>query len=220
MTKRSPENNRRKLIEDQRKKARASERRKTIATIVICTVVGGLLIGASVYFGVKGGGGSSLAMREVGLAEEAAACNPVKDEEVKGEANHVPTQVNYSPVPPTSGEHAPTTLPVGRKKFYSREDNPAPENAVHNLEHAYVVVWYDSKATEEQLDRLRDAADAAEAKFLVVPWTRGDFTGDKHIVLTAWGFRQECSDVSGAVIQTFIDKHGGFAGKAPEKSAL
>lgn len=226
MAKRTPETNRRKLIEEQRKKARAQERRKTIATIVICTVVGALLIGASVYFGTKGGGGgSNLAMREVGLASEAAGCLPVKEEEIPSEANdegvkHTSEQVQYNPAPPTAGRHNPTWLPVGRKKFYSRDDNPMPEMAVHNLEHAYVVVWYDSKATDEQLDRLRDAADAAESKFLVVPWTRGDFPDDKHVVLTAWGFRQQCSDVSGAVIEDFINKHGGRNGKAPEKNAL
>jgi hypothetical protein len=222
VAKRTPENNRRRLIQEQRKKARAQERRKTVATIVICSLVGALLIGASVYFGTKGdgGGGSDLAMREVGLAVEAAACAEDKKEEPKGEASHVPGQVQYNPFPPTSGPHNGSTLPVGRKKFYSREDNPAPEQAVHNLEHAYVVVWYDSRATEEQVQRLRDAADAAESKFLVVPWTRGDFTGEKHIVLTAWGVRKECSDVSGAVIQKFIDDHGGFAGIAPEKNAI
>ncbi|HEV2888799.1 MAG TPA: DUF3105 domain-containing protein [Frankiaceae bacterium] len=222
MAKRTPENDRRRLIEEQRKKARAQERRKTVATIVICTVLGALLIGASVYFGTKGGGkgDSNLAMRDVGLASEAAACSPVKEEEVTGESTHVSEPVQYNPAPPTSGSHNPTWLPVGRKRFYSRDDNPMPEMAVHNLEHAYVVVWYDSRATDEQLDRLRDAADAAKAKFLVVPWTRGDFTGEKHIVLTAWGFRQECSDVSGAVIDDFIKAHGGQAGKAPEKNAL
>ncbi len=226
MAKRTPENNRRQLIEEQRRKARAQERRKTILTITLCSVVGALLIGASVYFGTKGGGaGSNLAMREVGLAQEAAGCLPVKEDEIPGEANdeglkHTSEQVQYNPAPPSSGRHNPTWLPAGRKKFYSREDNPMPEMAVHNLEHAYVVVWYDSKVTEEQIQRLRDAADAAEAKFLVIPWTRGDFAGDKHIVLTAWGFRQECSDVSGAVIDAFMKAHGGRNGKAPEKNAI
>ena len=95
-----------------------------------------------------------------------------------------------------------------------------PEKAVHNLEHAYVVVWYDKTVGEDQIQRLKDAADAAEGKFLVVPWDRADFPDDKHIVLTAWGFRQQCSDVSGAVMQKFKDEHGGNAGKAPEKAAI
>lgn len=228
MAKRTPENNRRRLIEEQRKKARAAERRKTIATIVICSVVGIALIGGSVYFSMNGGGKrSNTAMRDVGLAADAAACLPVKEEEIPGEASddnkHTPgagDKVDYKTSPPTSGRHNPTWLPAGNKKFYSREERPMIEKAVHNLEHAYVVVWYDSKVTEEQLQRLRDAADAARNKFLVIPWDRGDFPEDKHIVLTAWGYRQQCSDVSGQVIQDFIDEHGGFNGKAPEKTAI
>ncbi|HEX8002537.1 MAG TPA: DUF3105 domain-containing protein [Mycobacteriales bacterium] len=225
MAKRTPENNRRRIIEEQRRRERAKERRKTIATIVLCSLLGVALIGGAVYVSQQKDGGSNLAMRDVGLAEDAAACLPVKEEEIPKEANdegikHTNERVEYTPAPPTSGRHAPTTLPVGAKKFYSRDDNPAPERAVHNLEHAYVVVWYDAKATDEQLDRLKDAADAAESKFLVIPWTRGEFPDGKHVVLTAWGFRQQCTDVSGAVIQKFIDEHGGFAGKAPEKSAI
>jgi hypothetical protein len=225
VAKRTPENNRRRVIEEQRRKARAAERRKTIATIVICTLVGGLLIGGSVYFSVKNKGkASDTALRDVGLAADAAGCLAVKEEEIPDDASdenkHTDATVEYPAAPPTSGRHNPTTLPVGAKKFYSREENPRPESAVHNLEHAYVVVWYDSKATDDQVQRLRDAGDAAQGKFLFVPWTRGNFPDDKHIVLTAWGFRQQCSDVSGEVIQKFYDDHGGNAGKAPEKGAI
>ena len=225
MAKRTPENNRRRLIEEQRKKARAAERRKTLATIVICSIVGIALIGGSVYFSIQGKDkASDTAMRDVGLSEEAAGCLPVKEEEIPDEASdenkHTEARVEYKDSPPTSGRHNTSTLPVGAKKFYSREDNPAPERAVHNLEHAYVVVWYDKTTGDEQIQRLREAADAAGAKFLVLPWDRSNFPDNKPIVLTAWGFRQQCSDVSGEVIQKFIDNHGGFAGKAPEKTAI
>lgn len=224
MAKRTPENNRRRLIEEQRKKARAAERRKTIATIVICSVVGAALIGGSVYFSVKNGGGASnTALREIGVTEDLAGCLPVKDEEIPSEASdenkHFDGRVEYKQSPPTSGRHHGTWLPAG-KKFYSRTENPAPERAVHNLEHAYVVVWYDKTVSDEQIQRLQEAGDAASGKFLFVPWDRADFPDDKHIVLTAWGARQQCSDVSGTVIQKFFDDHGGFNGKAPEKNAI
>jgi len=225
VAKRTPENNRRRLIEEQRKKARAAERRKTIATIVICTVVGIALIGGSVYFSVKSKDkASDTALRDVGLSQDLAGCLAVKEEEIPKEASdenkHTPDRVEYKTSPPTSGRHNGSPLPAGAKKFYSRQEAPGPERAVHNLEHAYVVVWYDKTVGEEQVQRLKDAADAAAAKFLVVPWDRADFPDDKHIVLTAWGFRQQCSDVSGEVLQKFVDDHGGFNGKAPEKTAI
>jgi hypothetical protein len=228
VAKRSPENNRRRLIEEQRKKARAQERRKTILTIVLCTLLGAALIGGSVYFSVKNKNKPSpTALRSVGVASEAAACSAPKDEPIPdaatGATKHTARDgdhVDYDKAPPTSGRHNPTPLPVGAKKFYSRDENPPPERAVHNLEHAYTVVWYDKKATDAQIEALKKAADAAEGKFIVVPWDRGDFPDDKHVVLTAWGERQECGDVSGAVMQDFVDKFGGVNGKAPEKNAI
>jgi hypothetical protein len=228
VAKRSPENNRRKLIEEQRRKARAAERRKTVLTIVVCTLLGAALIGGSVYFSIKSKNKpKATALRAVGVAAKQASCQDPKSEEIPSEATggtkHTKKDgdhVDYPASPPTSGRHNPTPLPVGAKKFYSRQENPPPERAVHNLEHAYTVVWYDKKVTDAQIDALKKAADAAEGKFLVVPWDRNDFPDDKHIVLTAWGERQECGDVSGAVIESFMQKYGGTNGKAPEKNAI
>jgi hypothetical protein len=228
VAKRTPENSRRRIIEEQRKKARAKERRKTVLTIVLSTIVGLALIGASVYFGVKGKDkGSTKPLKDIGLAADAAGCLAPKEEEIPtdatGGAKHTARDgdhVDYPAAPPTSGRHNPTPLPVGQKKFYTREESPPPERAVHNLEHAYEVVWYDKTVTGDALKRLQDAADAAVGKFLVVPWDeRAPFPDDKHIVLTAWGERQQCSDVSGAVMQDFYDKYAGNSGKAPEKAA-
>jgi hypothetical protein len=228
VAKRSPENNRRRIIEEQRRKARAKERRTTILTIVVCTLLGAALIGGSVYFSVQNKNKpKATALRSVGVASEAAACLDPKSEAIPdaatGATKHTARDgdhVDYDKSPPTSGRHNPTPLPVGAKKFYSRTENPPPERAVHNLEHGYVVVWYDKKATDPQIDALKKAADGAEGKFLIVPWDRTDFSDDKHIVLTAWGERQQCGDVSGAVMQDFMDKFGGVNGKAPEKNVI
>jgi hypothetical protein len=225
VAKRTPENNRRKLIEEQRKKARAKERRTTVLTIVLSTVVGLALIGSAVYFGRKDKK-PDVALASVGVSAEAAGCSAPKEEPLgegavgEDAVKHTSETVDYPLHPPTSGRHNPSPLPVGAKKFYSREDNPPPERAVHNLEHAYVVVWYDNKASDAQLTQLEDAANAADGKFLVVPWTRADFPDDKHVVLTAWTEKQECSGVSGAVFQEFMDTFGGTKGKAPEKGAF
>ncbi|MDQ1712340.1 MAG: hypothetical protein QOE45_1790 [Frankiaceae bacterium] len=228
MAKRNAESDRRRLIEEQRRKARASERRKTILTIGISAVVGLALIGGSIYFSVKSKNKAKpAALTSIGVPAEQAGCLPAKSETIPtdatGGAKHTARDgdhVDYAQSPPTSGRHNPTPLQVGVKKFYSREDNPPPERAVHNLEHAYVVVWYDKTVTGEQLTLLQEAGDSAEGKFLIVPWTRTDFPDDKHIVITAWGERQQCSDVSGAAFEDFMKKYGGQAGRAPEKNAI
>jgi hypothetical protein len=228
VAKRTPETDRRRIIEEQRKKARASERRKTILTIAISAVIGIALIGGSIYFSVKSKNKSKpAALSTVGVAADAAGCLPAKSETIPtdatGGAKHTARDgdhVDYPQSPPTSGRHNPTPLQVGVKKFYSRTDNPPPERAVHNLEHAYTVVWYDKTVTGTQLDLLKQAGDSAVGKFLIVPWDRADFPDNKHIVITAWGERQQCSDVSGAAFEDFMKKYGGQAGKAPEKNAF
>lgn len=227
MAKRTPETNRRKIIEEQRRKARAAERRKTVLTIVISTLVGAALIGGSVYFSVKSKHKTpKTALRNVGGSVTDAGCLDPKAEDVDPKAladatKHTTATVDYGKnIPPTSGQHNPTPLPVGAKKFYSREDNPPPERAVHNLEHGYVVVWYDKTVSDADVKLLQTAADSAVGKFVVVPWEREDFPGDKHIVLTAWSERQQCGGVSGAAMETFMNNYGGVHGKAPEKNLL
>ena len=229
MAKRSPETNRRKLIEEQRRKARAKERRTTVLTIVLSTLLGAALIGGSVYFSVQAKHKpKATALRAVGVSSKDAGCLDPKSEPIPdaatGATKHTARdgdKVDYGTnVPPTSGRHNPTPLPAGQKKFYSRQDNPPPERAVHDLEHAYVVVWYDKTVTDADIALLQKAADGAEGKFLVVPWDRGDFPDGKHIVITAWGERQQCSGVSGDAMQAFMDKYGGQNGKAPEKGAI
>lgn len=222
MAKRPPENNRRALIDQQRKKARAKERRATVLTIVITSIIGIAMLVAVIMFGRDGKGINGPDLEAVGVTAEAAACGESKEEAIAEKNEHTPQNgdpVNYTVAPPTSGNHSPTPLPFG-KRFYSRDENPPPERAVHNLEHGYIVVWYDSKVTDAQVSVLEEAASGAEGKFLVVPWTRGDFPGDKHIVLTSWGQKQECGDVSGAVMKKFQDNHGGNKSKAPEKNAV
>lgn len=227
MAKKSADNNRRRIIDEQRRKARAAERRKTVLTIVISTLLGAALIGGSVYFSVKSKHkGPKTALRNVGVSLADAGCTAAKSEPVPKEATndavkHTTEQVNYpDPIPPTSGRHNPNPLPVGAKKFYSRQENPPPERAVHNLEHGYVVVWYDKQVSDADVKLLQKAADSAEGKLLVVPWQRADFPNDKHVVMTAWSERQTCSGVSGDAMQKFMDNYGGIHGVAPEKGVL
>lgn len=228
MAKRTPENNRRKIIEDQRRKAKAAERRKTVLTIVLSTLLGAALIGGSVYFSVQSKKKKDVPLNTVGVAKEAAGCldpkeEPIPDAKTPDAAKHTARDgdhVDYEQSPPTSGRHNPTPLPGFGQKFYSRDANPAPERAVHNLEHGYEVIWYDKTVPQDQVDLLKQVGDAAKDKILVVPWDRQDFPEDKHIVLTAWGERQQCSGVSGALIQEFYDKYAGPKGRAPEKGSM
>lgn len=225
MAKRTPETNRRKLIEEQRKKVRAKERRNTILTIVISSIVGVALIGSAVYFGSKSREKKDQALNVIGVPAASAGCTEPKEEEIPAEAKddavkHTNDRVEYPISPPSSGRHNGTWLPAGSKKFYSRDEAPMIEKAVHNLEHGYTVVWYDNKVPDDQVELLKQIGEAAEGKLLLIPWNRADFPEEKHIVMTSWAMKQSCSSVSGEAIEDFKDKYGGLNSKAPEKTAI
>ena len=99
------------------------------------------------------------------------------------------------------------------------------ETLVHNLEHGYTVVWYDATATDKQQATLKSVAEKARAsdataqKFIVSAWdpSYGAFPAGKHFALSHWaadpqdtkkqtGHRQLCGDVSGDVVQKFIEQ--------------
>ena len=95
-----------------------------------------------------------------------------------------------------------------KNRFYPLADKPRPERAVHNLEHGYVVAWYDSKLPADQVAHLQALASAGNlSRLLVVGWTEGDLPANKHIVLTSWGRTDRCTKVSDDVINSFYKAH-------------
>ena len=61
------------------------------------------------------------------------------------------TNKNYKTNPPTSGLHRPTPAEDG---VYSPGDEPAPENAVHSLEHGRIEIEYAKGTPQRQIDQL------------------------------------------------------------------
>ncbi|SNQ51508.1 conserved hypothetical protein [Frankia canadensis] len=149
--------------------------------------------------------------REVGYvaaassAATAAGCTGTVNDASKG-SSHVSTTVDYKVSPPSSGSHNPDPLPDGIP-FYNPASGIPVERAVHNLEHGFVVGWYDKSLPAAQVEKLRSIAADAGPRFIGVPWTRGAFPDGKHFVLTAWDRTQRCSTVSADVISDFVAKH-------------
>lgn len=147
-------------------------------------------------------------------------CGMVTDHAIpEGDAaKHADGPIEYDTAPPHGGKHNPTWLPAFQRVI--RRDN-APdlvvERAVHNLEHAYVVVWYGEDVSDEELDEVSEAVAGADlSKVLVVPFP-GRF--DAPFALTAWGHVQYCEQPDAASLRAFWDLHGGPNGDAPEKNA-
>lgn len=170
-------------------------------------------------------------LKGLGVPASAASCDPVQNETpIPAGGNHVQAPVNYQSVPPTGGEHAGQTLPMDAQNFYERGSAAElVEQAVHNLEHGVVVAWYDSKLPDAEVEVLKKiaantqtqaAASTGQVKtprLLVMSWDRGNFAGDKHFVLTAWGHKHVCGKVSGEATLSFLEQ---FENKDAPESGL
>lgn len=166
--------------------------------------------------------------REAAMLARQVGCGPVDREDGQDgqQYDHVQTPPAYSTTPATFGPHSGATLPSD-PNVYDQPFTPEVEfRAVHNLEHAYVILYYrqDAEGSLAQpiVDELADSV-RGEAKVLMAPHPSLE-TGT-NLALVAWNRLQEC-DVAentdpGQVVQaaeSFIDLFRG-AGSAPEPAA-
>lgn len=208
MGKKSAERNAR--LDQLRREQKRKERRRAVLTYGTTGVVAVALLLGIVLYAISENDAKNKT-RKVGYlakpsgAATAAGCTGTLNDASRG-SSHVATTVNYDESPPTSGNHNPDPLPDGIP-FYNPKSGISTERAVHNLEHGFVVGWYDASLPADQVDRLRTLAANAGPRFIGVPWTRGAFGDGKHFVLTAWDRTQRCTTVSADVIKDFVTKH-------------
>jgi Protein of unknown function (DUF3105) len=126
-------------------------------------------------------------------AATAAGCATVETPAASapGDQHLQPGQAHtYADRPATSGPHDPSPLPVEPKVH----DTPITEtNAVHNLEHAGVIVYYqpegDDALPSDVVDRL-EATVNATTNVLMAPYP--DLPAGEALALTAWNKLQTC----------------------------
>ncbi|GAB4535082.1 MAG: hypothetical protein Fur0018_25240 [Anaerolineales bacterium] len=109
-------------------------------------------------------------------------------------ANHVEIGSDpgaYNSNPPTSGPHYPSEFDAG---FYDENAPQAQETypagyLVHNLEHGYVIFWYNCDALsggscEDLKSQIRDVmGQAGLPKLIAFPWP----SLDVPVAMTSWG---------------------------------
>ena len=141
---------RRAKIEAMRKAEQAKERRKSMIFVIVAIVVGvGLVAAVAIPSYVKSKNDpAKKSMSDFGVSLASASCSPVKT--TKGTntqelRQHVQdgTIEKYKTVPPSYGPHWASPIYPSRE-FYTERDRPQMERLVHNLEHGYTMVWYDS----------------------------------------------------------------------------
>ena len=235
---------RRSRLEEMRRQQRAAERRKNMMTFGSAIVVALLLVGTAVVLAVNKANEKDAkahrvqnqlkAEKKVGhqskptAAEAKDSCLGVHTDPLSPAAKHLPNPIDYAnekygdtaggtpPIPPSGGAHNAVSLGDKVTRFYPLDMKPRPERAVHNLEHGYVVVWYDSKLPAAQVDALKTmAADPSMSRLIVVGWWQGDLPSDKHVVMTSWGKTDRCGSIDTAVVRDFYTVHVN-APQAPE----
>jgi Protein of unknown function (DUF3105) len=124
----------------------------------------------------------------------------------------------YNSDPPTSGKHYEATLNAG---FYNDGDVSAdhPEgHLVHNLEHGYVIFWYncsllDETGCTELKGQIQEVmADENNFKVIAFPWS----SIDVPVVMTSWGRILRMESFDPQVAQNFVQNRRN---KAPEPNA-
>lgn len=186
-------------------------------------------------------GGSTVAivlLLQRGQQEEAEArgaanrlnCSPIQTRQdevdtaaaLDAEALHSPPFAQgRNGVPVTAGRHS-SPLPAEPAVY----DQPIPEaNAVHNLEHGYVLIYYapegENQLTDDVRSRLEDLA-RGENKVLIAPYP--DLANSFDLV--AWGKLQTCSPPEdadpddAATVADFFNSQFLSGGLAPEPNGV
>jgi hypothetical protein len=152
------------------------------------------------------------------LAERTAGCTGVLETARVARRDHRFGRINYATVPPNSGPHNPYPLPAATR-YYPITAAAAPERAVHNLEHGYVVIWFDRRLNPEGVSALRTLTTQFP-RLVVVGWANGVMPGAHPVALTAWQRSEACSVVSADVVQGFYRRHHDDRHVAPEAGGL
>ena len=221
-SKRERQKQRREVKLEQQRIADAKARRNRLIAFALLGVLFLGLIGAAVF--------QNMQDKKAQQAEQEAAeaklgelgCTPDEKREDFGQEHLDGTTVAANPPdtiyedrPATSGTHFANWSITG---VY---DQVIDERVlVHNLEHGYVVAYFDEDAPEEQVTALKEYAqqriDDNLPKIIVAAWD-GTLEGEANFAYTAWNFRQMCAEYDEQVFKVFAEKHHSGKGEAPEK---
>lgn len=190
--------------EEALRRKKAAERKRRLRNMGILGIAV-VVIAAAVTYGVFHSRANKHAFTTLSAA---AGCTGVQDTDpglkTLSHAHLGVTQtVTYSTSPPTGGAHNPEPLTSGVYGALSTDPgtNPNIYQAVHSLEHGYVIAWYKNSS---DLPALNTLAAANTFKFIVTAYPTLP-TGT--VGLTAWGRLQYCDKLNTDQIQHFIDQY-------------
>ena len=161
------------------------------------------------------------------IGTSTGPCDDVVSASAAGHVHVDPgTEMDYSGVPPVSGNHW-AEWPDIVKPVYAVEERPDLGELVHSQEHGWTIVWYDDTVDARELEQvMSEATDQGASKFVAMPWTTDDggaFPDGAHIALTHWGvaggeteYRQFCSEPDAAAIAAFSAAYPSADSREPD----
>jgi hypothetical protein len=202
------------------------------AGVLICLCGAGVVVAAAGGLAWFGFAGREIEVGPPPIAEsitidpntatEIASGDPAPTLEVTDFALQEPLHVEigqshtpYNSDPPTSGEHYPVWADPG---FYGEQDQIADEYLVHNLEHGYVILWYDC----DQLSSSECDALTSDIQSIISEYDGYKLIGmprsgmDHPLILTSWGHMAVFDAFQADLIREYIDT---YQNDAPEPSA-
>jgi hypothetical protein len=212
--------------EEARAAREAAVRRARRRAMVRRGVIGGLVglaVAGVIYFLFRAEAPRPIPQAALAAAE-AAGCGEVETPASSAPGNlHLASGESYAydQHPATSGYHDPAPLPAEPHVYTS----PVPETqAVHNLEHAYVLVYYradgDGALPPDAVRALARLSDA-EDKVIMAPYP--DLPDGSALALAAWNKLWECPsgvtpEQARTIASGFIEAYRGTS-NAPEPNA-
>jgi hypothetical protein len=201
----------------RRARRRVLLRRLTRLGIVI--VLAGLIAGF-IYWR---GGESRRETQEALAAAERLGCTEVQDLPDEGREHLAPGEAPpaYGSTPATSGKHSGATLPADPSVYDQPFDANLEAQAVHNLEHGYVLIYYKQDGPDALPNNVVDTlADLARSEEKVMLAPHAELPEDQSLAIAAWTHLQTCPNVTNAgdvvdVARGFINRFRG-GGDAPE----
>ena len=220
-SKRERQKARRSVKLEQQRIADAKAQRNRLIAFGLLGVVFAGLIGAAVWDNRRDAAAARAEEEAVAATLDALGCTAEEKREDLGSAHLGPNELEASPPdtiyedrPATSGTHFGNWTMTG---VYDVVDERV---LVHNMEHGYVVAYYDEDAPEDQVTALKEYAqqriDDNLPKIVVAGWD-GALPGEANFAYTAWNVRQMCGEYDEAVFKVFAEKHHSGSGEAPEK---
>lgn len=209
----------RRAREAERKRA---ARRAALRRAVTITTAGLVAVGVFWWFSRAD---APRAIPEAAIrAAESAGCTTVETplDSAPGSQHLQPGQAfTYPQQPATAGMHDPSPLQLQTQVY----DSPVNEtNAVHNLEHAAVIVYYrqdgDGALAQDVVDRLESLVKAS-TNVLMAPYP--NLPDGDALALTAWNKLQTCpsavtAEQARTIASGFIEAYA-CTRNAPEASA-